>query len=126
LWNRPMIVEGFRLLTAALAHHAMGEYQLQAAIAAVHDQAPSYSDTNWDQTRALYDYLLLRSDTPLVRLNRAVAVAHTDGPEVAQREVVALGEVLTDYHRYHATVGYRCAHPQECWVVLTVEIPDTG
>jgi RNA polymerase sigma factor (sigma-70 family) len=106
LWSQPMIVEGLSLLTAALAHHAMGEYQLQAAIAAVHDQAPSYDDTNWTQLRALYDQLLLRSDNPLVRLNRAVAVAHTDGPEAAQVEIDALGELLAEYHRYHATVGY--------------------
>jgi RNA polymerase sigma factor (sigma-70 family) len=106
LWSRPMIVEGLGLLTAALAHHAMGEYQLQAAIAAVHDQALSYDATNWTQLRALYNQLLLCSDNPLVRLNRAVAVAHTDGPEAAQVEVDALGELLTGYHRYHATVGY--------------------
>ncbi len=106
LWTRPMIVEGLGLLTAALAHHAMGEYQLQAAIAAVHDQALSYDATNWTQLRALYNQLLLRSDNPLVRLNRAVAVAHTDGPEAAQVEVDALGELLIGYHRYHATVGY--------------------
>jgi predicted RNA polymerase sigma factor len=84
----------------------MGEYQLQAAIAAVHDQAPSYDATNWTQLRALYNQLLLRSNNPLVRLNRAVAVAHTDGPEAAQIEIDALGELLADYHRYHATVGY--------------------
>jgi predicted RNA polymerase sigma factor len=106
LWSRPMIVEGLGLLTAALAHHAIGEYQLQAAIAAVHDRAPSYADTNWTQLRALYNQLLLRNDNPLVRLNRAVAVAHTDGPEAALVEIDALGQQLTEYHRYHATVGY--------------------
>jgi RNA polymerase sigma factor (sigma-70 family) len=106
LWSRPVIVEGLSLLTAALAHHAMGEYQLQAAIAAVHDQAPSYNDTNWTQLRALCNQLLLRRDNPLVRLNRAVVVAHTDGPEAAQVEIGTLAELLADYHRYHATVGY--------------------
>jgi RNA polymerase sigma factor (sigma-70 family) len=106
LWIQPMIVEGLSLLTAALAHHAMGEYQLQAAIAAVHDQALSYDETNWTQLRALYNQLLLRSDNPLVRLNRAVAVAHTDGLEAAQVEIDALRELLAEYHRYHATVGY--------------------
>src|ERR1035438_4686779 len=106
LWSRPMIVEGLSLLTAALAHHAMGEYQLQAAIAAVHDQAPSYDATNWTQLRALYNQLLLRSNNPLVRLNRAVAVAHTDGPEAAQIEIDALGELLADYHRYHPPGGH--------------------
>ena len=106
LWSQSTIVEGLQLLTAALAHHAMGEYQLQAAIAAVHDQAPSYDETNWLRLRALYNQLLLRSDNPLIRLNRAVAVAHTDGPEAAQDEIDALGDVLAEYHRYHATVGY--------------------
>ena len=106
LWNRPMITEGLTLLTAALALHAMGDYQLQAAIAAVHDQAPSYSATNWTELRVLYDLLAMRSDDPLVRLNRAVVVAHTDGPEVALREIESLAGPLADHHRFHATVGY--------------------
>ena len=106
LWHRPMIAEGLTLLRAALAHHAMGEYQLQAAIAAVHDQAPSYGATNWTQLRALYNLLAQRTDNPMVRLNRAVAVAHTDGTGAAQRELAALGPVLADHHRYHATVAY--------------------
>ncbi len=106
LWNQPMITEGLRLLTSALAQHAMGEYQLQAAIAAVHDQAPTYAATNWLQLRALYDLLAERTDNPVVRLNRAVAIAHTDGPVAAMREMDALGASLADHHRYHATVGY--------------------
>jgi RNA polymerase sigma factor (sigma-70 family) len=106
LWSRPMIAEGVRLLTAALSTHSMGEYQLQAAIAAVHDQAPSYEATNWTQIRALYDCLSLQSESPLVRLNRSVAVAHTDGPDAALVEIDALVTSLVDYHRYHATAGY--------------------
>jgi RNA polymerase sigma factor (sigma-70 family) len=106
LWRRPMIVEGLNLLTAALAHHAMGDYQLQAAIAAVHDQAPSPDETDWTRLRALYGHLLLRNDNPLVRLNRAVATAHTDGPEAAKVEIEAMGQVLAGYQRYHATLGY--------------------
>ena len=106
VWNRPMIAEGLRLLTSALAHHTMGEYQMQAAIAAVHNQATTYAATNWRQLRALYDLLAQRNDNPLVRLNRAVAVAHTDGPVAAMREVHALGTSLGSHHRYHATVGY--------------------
>ncbi len=106
LWTRSMIAEGLGLLTDALGHHAMGEYQLQAAIAAVHDQAPSYEETNWTQLRALYNQLALRTNNPLVRLNRAVAVAHTDGPQAAQSEVHALADLLADHHRFHATVGY--------------------
>jgi len=106
LWNRSMIVEGLHLLTSALSHHAMGEYQLQAAIAAVHDQGPSYDATNWTQIRSLYNHLLLRNDSPLIRLNRAIAVAHADGLRAAEIEVHSLVDELADYHRYHATVGY--------------------
>jgi predicted RNA polymerase sigma factor len=106
LWIRSMIVEGLELLTSAFAHHAMGEYQLQAAIAAVHDQAQSPEATNWAQIRALYNQLLSRNGNPFVRLNRAVAIAHTDGPEAAQVETDALVDLLNGHHRYHATVGY--------------------
>ena len=106
LWDRGMIAEGVDLLTSALAHHSMGAYQLQAAIAAVHDQAPSYAATNWNQVRALYNLLVQRSDNPLVRLNRVVAVAHTDGPEVARRELDSLVDTLAGHHRFHATAGY--------------------
>ncbi len=106
LWSRAMIVEGLGLLTSALSQHSMGEYQLQAAIAAVHDQAPSYEATNWTQLRALYNQLAEQSGSPIVRLNRAVVIAHTDGPEAAFVEIDALGTSLADYHRFHATVGY--------------------
>ena len=97
---------GLRLLTGALSRHSMGEYQLQAAIAAVHDQAPSFEATDWTQLRALYNQLAERSDSPLVRLNRSVAIAHTDGPEAALVDIDDLGISLADYHRFHATVGY--------------------
>ena len=106
LWSRAMIVEGLHLLTAALSRHSMGEYQLEAAISAVYDQAASYEATNWAQLRALYDQLADQSDSPFVRLNRTVAIAHTDGPEAALVEIDALGTSLVNYHRFHATVGY--------------------
>ncbi len=105
-WDRPMITEGLILLTGALGQHAMGEYQIQAAIAAVHDQAPTYETTDWARLRSLYDLLAKRGDNPLVRLNRAVAVAHTQGPELALREVAMLSETLNTHHRYHATLAY--------------------
>ncbi|MEO9223660.1 MAG: RNA polymerase sigma factor, partial [Acidimicrobiales bacterium] len=91
---------------AALGHHALGDYQIQAAIAAVHDQAPSYAETNWAELRALYNLLLRRRDNRFVRLNRAVAIAHNDGPDTALREIKSLSEPLADHHRYHATIGY--------------------
>jgi predicted RNA polymerase sigma factor len=106
LWNRSMIREGLNLLTGALDLHSMGEYQLQAAIAAVHDQAATYEETNWTQLRAIYNQLALRSDSPLVRLNRVVAIAHTDGPKSAQAEIATLGNSLANNHRYFATIGY--------------------
>ncbi|MCU1398630.1 MAG: polymerase sigma factor [Acidimicrobiales bacterium] len=105
-WDRRMINEGLHLLTAALAQHSTGDYQLQAAIAGVHDQAPSHSTTDWVQLRALYNLLVQRRDNPLVRLNRAVAVAHTDGPEAALRELDTLAVRLSGHHRFHATIGY--------------------
>ncbi len=106
LWNRTMIREGLDLLTTALDLHSMGEYQLQAAIAAVHDQAATYEATNWLQLRALYNQLIRRDDNPVIRLNRVVAVAHTDGPAAAQAELVELGDSLANHHRFFATVGY--------------------
>jgi predicted RNA polymerase sigma factor len=105
-WDRPMTTEGLQLLTAALAHHRLGDYQLQAAIAAVHDQAPTYAETDWQELRALYDVLAARTDNPIVRLNRVVTIAHTDGPEDALREIGTLAASLADHHRYHATLGY--------------------
>ncbi len=105
-WSRAMIVEGLNLLTAALAQHKLGEYQLEAAIAAVHDQAPSYGSTDWIQLRAPYNQLAQRGNNPHVRLNRAVVIAYTDGHETARLELDVLGESLIYSHRYHATVGY--------------------
>lgn len=106
LWNRAMIAEGLNLLTAALAHHDVGEYQLQASIAAVHDQALTFATTNWSQLRAIYNQLALRSDNPLVFLNRVVVTAHIDGPRAAQVEIAALGDSLSENHRYFATLAY--------------------
>jgi len=106
LWNRTMIIEGLNLLTRSFDLHSMGEYQLQAAIAAVHDQAPTYEQTNWAQLRAIYNQLTLRSDNPLVRLNRVVAIAHCDGPATVQEEMAVLRDSLDSNHRYFATLGY--------------------
>jgi RNA polymerase sigma factor (sigma-70 family) len=80
LWIRPLIEEGVGLITAALPHGPVGPYQLQAAIAAVHDEAPSADDTDWPQIVALYEVLLRLTDNPMVALNHAVAVAMSQGP----------------------------------------------
>jgi len=80
LWNREQIVEGLALADAALAMGAIGEYQLQAAIAAVHDEAPRADDTDWPQILALYDMLVQLTPGPVTELNRIVAMAMVNGP----------------------------------------------
>ncbi len=80
LWNADQIAEGAALLTDALPRGSTGPYQLQAAIAAVHDEAPTAADTDWPQILALYELLLRTGDNPVVALNHAVAVAMVHGP----------------------------------------------
>lgn len=90
LWNADAVAEGVTLISAALPRAQTGPYQLQAAIAAIHDEAPSAQETDWAQIRALYDVLMEISDSPVVQLNRAVAVAMTDGPDAGLRLVEQL------------------------------------
>ncbi len=80
LWNRTQIDEGIALITRTLGAARVGSYQLQAAIAAVHDEAPSNAETDWSQILALYEVLERVSPGPIVTLNRAVALAMVDGP----------------------------------------------
>jgi predicted RNA polymerase sigma factor len=80
LWDRQQIAEGVALLSATLPKRAVGPYQLQAAIAAIHDEAAHAQDTDWPQILALYDVLMRLADNPVVALNRAVAVAMVHGP----------------------------------------------
>src|SRR5690606_40276745 len=80
-----------------------GRYQLLAAINAVHTAAPSAPDTDWSQIVALYDRLVAIVPPPVVRLNRAVAVAEVDGPDVGLAEVERLTDALDGYHALHAT-----------------------
>jgi RNA polymerase sigma-70 factor (ECF subfamily) len=101
-WDRPLIEEATRLLARAMAMHRPGPYQVQAAIAAVHAQAPSYSGTDWRQIRLLYDGLYLLTPSPVVRLNRAVATRFAIGPAEALAEVEPLAAELGDYRLYHA------------------------
>jgi RNA polymerase sigma factor (sigma-70 family) len=104
LWDGARIAEGVELITRTLPHGPVGPYQLQAAIAAVHDEAPTADETDWLQVRALYDVLGRIAPNPMVTLNRAVSVAMTDGPDVALAELDALDEDprLDDHHRLHA------------------------
>jgi len=80
LWNGEAIAEGVALISAALSKGSVGEYQLQAAIAAVHDEAVRAEDTDWPQILALYTVLKRITDNPLVALNHAIATAMVDGP----------------------------------------------
>jgi predicted RNA polymerase sigma factor len=80
LWDRRRISEGLSLLNRAIARGSVGEYQLQAAIAAVHDCAPRVADTDWPQILALYGLLEGMTGNPVVTLNRAVAAAMAEGP----------------------------------------------
>lgn len=80
LWDQALIAEGVALVSAALSNGSVGAYQLQAAIAAVHDEAARVEDTDWPQIYALYDLLLRMSDNPMVALNHAIAAAMVQGP----------------------------------------------
>ncbi|MDX2151903.1 MAG: RNA polymerase sigma factor [Bryobacteraceae bacterium] len=104
LWDRDLIEEGTRLAAQAMREEEVGPYALQAAIAALHAAAPRAEDTNWSGIAALYDLLLVASPSPVVELNRAVAVAMRDGPEsglVLVDEILGRGD-LREYHLAHA------------------------
>ncbi len=101
-WDRELIDEGHALVRECLAINRPGRYQLLAAINAVHTDAPSAAATDWSQVVALYDRLRRIDPSPIVRLNRAVAVAELDGPAVALAEVEELGDRLDGYHAWHA------------------------
>lgn len=106
LWNRAYIAEGVALITAALPRGPTGPYQLQAAIAAVHDEAPSAAETDWPQILALYEVLLRISANPVVSLNHAVAAAMVRGPAAGLALVDALDDRIADDHRVHAVRGH--------------------
>ena len=103
LWDHAAIAGGIKLLEQAGAMRAPGPYQLQAAIAALHSEAKSWEETDWHQIVLLYDALLRWSDSPVIRLNRAVAVSHYAGPEIALGEVNDLAIALSGYHLFHST-----------------------
>ena len=103
-WDATLIAEGHRLVRERLATGmAPGRYQLLAAINAVHTSARDMRDTDWSQVVALYDQLVRLDPSPIVALNRAIAVAELDGPDVALAVVDRLEEKLAEYHAYHAT-----------------------
>jgi len=110
LWNREQIAEGSRLVRTALQSRRFGPYTLQAAIAAVHAEAPDASATDWAEIVGLYDALLQLDDSPVIELNRAVALAMRDGPAAglaAIDAIVARGD-LRDYRLVHAARAEFC------------------
>ena len=111
LWDTRKIAEGVRVLQSALAAGRPGRYQIEAAIAALHDDAASAEETDWPQILAWYDDLVALSDDPVRQdpaavLGRAVAVGHVRGPAAGLLETDRLREVLGDRHRWHAVRGH--------------------
>lgn len=110
LWNREQIAEGSALVERAMTSGEIGMYTIQAAIAAVHAEAPDALATDWDQIVQLYDVLLRANPSPVVELNRAVAVAMRDGPEAGLSltdSILARGD-LADYHLAHSVRADFC------------------
>jgi RNA polymerase sigma-70 factor (ECF subfamily) len=110
LWNRDQIAEGQALVERALASRRFGVYTIQATIAAVHAEAPTAAATDWAQIVALYDVLARAQPSPVVELNRAVALAMRDGPLAGLQRIDAIlarGD-LADYHLTHAARADLC------------------
>src|SRR5690606_24595360 len=105
LWNRTMIAEGLALIDKAMRHQRPGPYQLQAAIAALHAQAPRFEDTDWAQIELLYRTLEQMQPSPVVTLNRAVAVSRPRGPAVALELIEPLAARLDGYFHSHGARG---------------------
>lgn len=103
LWRRDLIVEGVTVLQSALARDRLGEYQAQAAVAALHADAQSAEETDWVQIVEWYDELVALTDSPVVRLNRAVAVGEADGPQAG---LAALAELDPTLPRHTAAAAY--------------------
>jgi RNA polymerase sigma-70 factor (ECF subfamily) len=105
LWNRKMIGEGLALIDKAMLKRAPGPYQVQSAIAALHARAAKPEDTDWAQIDALYAALEIMQPSPVITLNRAVAVAKVRGPEAALAMIEPLGGRLDAYFHYHGARG---------------------
>ncbi|HEY3008413.1 MAG TPA: DUF6596 domain-containing protein [Micromonosporaceae bacterium] len=101
-WNQTLITEGIALLSEVLPRRAVGEYQLQAAIAAIHDEAATADETDWPQILALYGLLERMTGNPMVTLNRAIALAMVQGPAAGLAALADLDTELPDHHRLDA------------------------
>ncbi|MBO0832383.1 MAG: sigma-70 family RNA polymerase sigma factor, partial [Actinobacteria bacterium] len=132
-WDQEMITEGTRILDQAITRRSPGPYQLQAAIAALHAAAPTFEHTDWPQIAALYGELARRSPSPVVEVNRAVAVGMADGPMAGLAllaPVLASGD-LDNYgplHAAHADLLSRAGRPEEAaaaWA-RAIEATDNG
>ena len=110
LWERALIAEGVALISDTLSRGSVGSYQLQAAIAAVHDEAARAEDTDWPQIVALYGLLKRMSDNPMVALNHAIAVAMVEGPQAGLRllEAMDADERVAGHYRLDAVRGHLC------------------
>lgn len=105
LWDRGMIAEGLALIDKAMRHRRPGAYQVQAAIAALHVRAPTPADTDWAQIDALYANLERLTPSPVITLNRAVAVSKVAGPETALTMIEPLADRLSGYFHFHGLKG---------------------
>jgi len=104
-WDPATIAEAVATIEQAAGRRQPGPFQVEAAIAACHAEAPTYAATDWAQILALYDLLLTLAPSPVVRLNRAVAVREVMGAEAALAEVTALAQELDGYYLFHAVRG---------------------
>lgn len=124
-WDAPAVAEGTAVLKAALARGQVGAFQLQAAISACHCEAPSWEETDWAQILALYDLLEAVRPTPVVRLNRLLALARLRGAGEALEAMADLADPLSDYQPYHAAKAHllaECGHTAEAGIAYDAAI----
>jgi RNA polymerase sigma-70 factor (ECF subfamily) len=105
LWDRTKIAEGLALIDKAVRHRRPGPYQIQAAIAALHSRAKTFADTDWAQIELLYAALEQTQPSPVITLNRAVAVSKVRGPQAALALIEPLGDRLQNYFHFHGVRG---------------------
>jgi predicted RNA polymerase sigma factor len=117
-WDREVIAEADRLLARAARHKRPGPYQLQAAIVACHAEALTLAATDWPQILVLYGMLLAHAPSPVIRLHRAVALAHVAGAEAALAELSTMDDQLAGHHLFHATKAEllrELGRPEQAW-----------